>query len=653
MDREFLDLYNRELELLYEHAGEFAEEFPGIAGRLGGLLRDRTDPMVAGLLEGTAYLAARVQLKLKHEFPEFTNNLLEQLVPHYLSPTPSATLISIAPPYGDPGLREGRVIPRGSALDGVYVEHDRRVSCRFRTTAPVTLWPFDLTGAEYLSTASSVQASGVPGGRGIIAGMRISLTHRAAARPEDEPAAADAQKKPEVWFQGCRADELAFYLTGAEADADALCEQVLGHCLGVWFRYADQFGNYVIVAGPPDCIGPVGFEEEDALLPLDMRVFGGFDMLHEYFIFPRKFLGFRLSGLEAAMRRLPSKNVDIIFGFDEINARLAAAVQPGMFALYAAPAINLFEMTTDRIPVRSNQYEYHVVPDRSRYLEYEPHRILDVYAHFAGASDKVPVRPLYSASGSSRGINDLSYTIRRLPRRRTIEERKYGAASNYVGSDMFISIGEPAFMDDSASVAELSVRALCSNRHLTEHMPVGQGGSDFSLADDAALEVKCIAAPTPPREPVAAHLRSRTENAHTGVVVWRLINMLTLNHLGLVERGAGKNAEALREILSMFADLADSAVEKRIRGIKSVESRPAVRRVRQQGGIGPARGVEISVTIDDKAFEGSGTFLLGAILERFFSEYAAFNHFTQFVLRTVERGEIMRWPARAGARKPL
>ena len=653
MDREFLDLYNRELELLYEHAAEFADEYPGIAGRLGGILRDRTDPMVSGLLEGTAFLAARVQLKLKHEFPEFTNNLLEQLVPHYLAPTPAAMLVTIAPPYGDPALREGRTFPRGSALDAVYVEHDRRVSCRFRTTAPVTLWPFDLTSAEYFSTASAVQAAGVPGGRGIIAGMRLSLTHRTAARPEDEVSDQDALKRPDVWLNGCRASELPIYLTGSEAEADALCEQVLGHCRGVWFRYADQFGNSVVVQAPPDCIAPVGFEEEESLLPLDLRVFRGFDLLHEYFVFPRKFLGFLLRGLDTVLAKIPSKNVDIIFGFDEINARLSAAVEPAMFALYTSPAVNLFEMTTDRIPVKTNQYEYHVVPDRSRYLEFEPHRILDVYAHYAGAPDKVPVRPLYSPSGGGRGSNELCYTLRRLPRRRTIEERKYGASSNYVGTDMFISIGEPAYADDRSSVSELSVRALCSNRHLTEHMPVGEGGSDFRLADDVALEVRCVSGPTPPREPVTSQLRSRTENAHTGVVVWRLINMLTLNHLGLVEHGAGKNAEALREILSMFADLADGAVERRIRGIKSVEARPVVRRIRQQGGIGPARGVEISVTVDDKAFEGSGAFLLGAVLERFFCEYAAFNHFTQFALRTLERGEIMRWPARIGARKPL
>jgi type VI secretion system protein ImpG len=57
--------------------------------------------------------------------------------------------------------------------------------------------------------------------------------------------------------------------------------------------------------------------------------------------------------------------------------------------------------------------------------------------------------------------------------------------------------------------------------------------------------------------------------------------------------------------------------------------------------------------LDEKAFEGSGVFLLGAVLDRFFAEYAAMNHFTQTVIRTVERGEVMRWPPRAGSRRIL
>src|SRR3954449_9604682 len=126
MDREFLDLYNRELQLLHEQAREFADEYPGIAERLGGLIAERMDPMVAGLLEGAVFLAARVQLKIKHEFPEFTNNLLEQLVPHYLAPSPSAMLVKAEAPFAEPNLKDGLRIERGSYLEARYTERERR-----------------------------------------------------------------------------------------------------------------------------------------------------------------------------------------------------------------------------------------------------------------------------------------------------------------------------------------------------------------------------------------------------------------------------------------------------------------------------------------------------------------------------------------------
>ena len=59
------------------------------------------------------------------------------------------------------------------------------------------------------------------------------------------------------------------------------------------------------------------------------------------------------------------------------------------------------------------------------------------------------------------------------------------------------------------------------------------------------------------------------------------------------------------------------------------------------------------MAIDEKAFEGTGVFLLGAVLERYFAEYSGFNNFTQTVIRSVERGQIMRWPPRTGMRRPL
>src|SRR5262249_32923415 len=454
MHREFLDLYNRELQLLHEQARDFAAEYPGIAERLGGLVADRMDPMVAGLLEGAAFLAARVQLKLKHEFPEFTANLLEQLVPHYLAPTPSALLAHVSPLFADPGLREGRLLRRASYLAAPCRELGRQIACRFRLCRDITLWPFDVTAAEYYPAAGPLQALGLPVGSNVLSGLRLSLTHRMAARRDDEIADANALKNPAVWFAGCRVRGLPVYLLGSEPDAVALYEQLFAHRVAIYLRFLDEFGDPVVISAPQVQVVQIGFGDDEVLLGEDQRIFRGFDLLREYFMFPRKFLGFTLTGLETVMRKLTAKSVDIVLAFDEINHRLPAAVRLEMFSLYTAPAINLFEKTTDRVAVRANQHEYHIVPDRSRYLDFEPHRILDVFAHYPGGQEKVPVPPLYAAS-LDVAVSDpkLSYTVRRLPRRRTVEEKKYGKSSDYTGTDMFISLLEPAGVHDHPPVA--------------------------------------------------------------------------------------------------------------------------------------------------------------------------------------------------------
>jgi type VI secretion system protein ImpG len=632
MNREFLDLYNRELQLLNEQAREFAEEYPGIAERLGGILEDRVDPLVSGLLEGAAFLAARVQLKLKHEFPEFTGNLLEQLVPHYLAPTPSAMIVQVIPTFGDKSLHDGHAVPRGSYLDASFRERDRQIACRYRLSSDIVVWPFELAGAEYFASPAQLGALGLRVGTDILAGMRLTFTLRTTARPEDDASDSEALKKPEMLFASCRTANLPLYFIGSEADSIALYEQLFAHCKGIYFRYLDEFGDPVVCPAPSECLQQVGFEREDALFPNDTRIFEGFDLLREFFVFPRKFLGCALTGLDRILPQLKAKTVDILFALDEVNVRLASAVQPSMFAVYAAPAVNLFEKTADRIALKPNQHEY----------------------HYPGGRAKVPVRPLYSASlEGAQNSSGPYYTVRRQPRRRAVEEKREGVSSSYTGTDMFIALSDLGGTDDEAAIAELSVRAICSNRHLTEQLPVGIGGADFRLVDDVALDLRCAVGPTSPGEPIVSQLRSRSEMAHTGTVTWRLVNMLSTNHLGLVERGAGRNAQALRETLSMFGELSDSVTERRIRGVRSVDSRPIVRRVRQRSGIGAARGIEVTVTIDEKAFEGAGIFLLGAVLDRFFAEYSGFNHFTQTVIRSVERGEVMRWPPRMGTRKPL
>ena len=93
--------------------------------------------------------------------------------------------------------------------------------------------------------------------------------------------------------------------------------------------------------------------------------------------------------------------------------------------------------------------------------------------------------------------------------------------------------------------------------------------------------------------------------------------------------------------------------EQRLRGIEGITSRPIVRRLRQKNGFNAARGIEITVRLDDKAFEGIGIFLLGAVLDRFFAEYTSLNSFTETVIESKQRGVVKRWPPRTGTGQAL
>jgi type VI secretion system protein ImpG len=150
MDPRLLDYYNRELRFIREMGGEFAREFPKIAGRLGLESFECADPYVERLLEGFAFLTARVQLKLDAEFPRFTQHLTESVFPHFLAPTPSMAVVQFQPELSEGALAEGFSIPRGTILRSVLGKGERTV-CEYRTAHDATLWPLKLEDVRYLN----------------------------------------------------------------------------------------------------------------------------------------------------------------------------------------------------------------------------------------------------------------------------------------------------------------------------------------------------------------------------------------------------------------------------------------------------------------------------------------------------------------------
>jgi len=622
MDPRLLNYYNRELQYIRETGQEFAKEFPKVAGRLGIETLECTDPYVERLLESFAFLAARIQLKIDAEFPRFTQHLLQMVYPHYLSPTPSMTVVQMLPSLSEGSLAEGFRVPRGSSMKSV-IGRGEQTACEYRTSQDVTLWPIELSGAEYTSFL------------GDLGNLRIPSKAKAALRLRLQASAGLA-------FDQIALDELPLYLVGGDEMATRIYELLLAHTVALVIRPPGGNSWTELVLDNP--VRPKGFDDEEALLPYGPRSFQGYRLLQEYFAFPSRFLFANLTGLRPAMRRCTGSEIEIVIVLDAQDARLEKAVGPGQFSLFCTPAINLFPKRTDRIHLTEAEYEYHVVPDRTRPMDYEIFSVTEVLGYGTSADDKQEFFPFYALHDRGAAQEATTYyTVVREPRMLSTKQRSQGARSSYVGSEVFISLVDAAQAPIRPQLKQLAINSLCTNRDLTLHIPVGQRRSDFSLDIGAPIDaVRAIAGPTPPR-PSYAH----------GDPTWRLVSHLALNYLSITDDANGGGASALREMLSLYGDASDPILRKQIDGIRSVESQSVTRRLPIAGPAAFGRGLEVTLTFDETAFEGMGVFLLGSVLERFFAKYVSINSFSETVLKSIQRKEIVRWPARLGRRPTL
>jgi type VI secretion system protein ImpG len=635
----FRDAYNRELALLYERSAEFARDYPGIADRLGGLVKDNLDPAVAGLIEGTAFLAARVQLKMDEEFRTFSAELLNQVFPDALAPTPSAMVVKANVPFANKDLVKGLTFPAHAYMDARFVDADERVSCRFRLAEPLTIWPLAIKDAVYHPSPAPILALGerdvAPGTRG---GLVVTVM-----RPVDSTLQAGAGPLADVL-----ADDLTIHLIADTPDAVALYEQVLGDLKRLSLRWLDPRGDPVFARLDPRAIQQIGFDDDLPLFPRGRPEFAGFARLREYFAFPRRFLGFRLTGLRAALGQVRQPEAQLVFEFGTPHQGLAARLRPQHLALNAAAAVNLFEDTASQVRLDRRRTEYVVTPDSAPLTHYEVQQILSVQAHYAAVAARVPVYPLYALPPTGLKASEaLFYTTRRKPRRLTEKERRFGTSRRYRGTETYIAIHEPP--DEAQPAQRLQIRTLNSNRHLPEELPLSASQDDFFLCDDVTITLAPVAGPTRPRESLVDLDRSGPHRTTAGDNAWRLISYLSLSRLGLDTGGPEEVAASLREMLSLFIDPTDAVAEAQLRGIVAVATRPIVRSIRRGDGFHPARGIEVRLTMDEGAFEGAGVAVLGAVLDRFFAEHAAINSFTQTVLVSTDRGVVLTFPPRTGS----
>ena len=625
MDPRLLDYYRQELLHIREGAAEFAKEHPKIAARLAldvtTAQGECVDPYVERLLEGFAFLTARVQIRLDAEYPRFTQQLLEMVYPGFLAPTPSMLIVQMEPDLNDAGLAEGFTIPRGSALNA-RLQPGERTSCRFLTRHEVRLWPLRIAEARYQAHVTDLPSRALSAEGSSRACIRLRLKVTAALK-------ADQTKL----------DRLDLHLGGDEGVAHRVYEQLLADCTAVVVKSAAKRTDKFEVL-PASAIEAGGLAEDEGLLPASPRAFAGYQLIKEYAAFPERFLFVRVKGLQHCLQRLDTDEFELLFVLKRIDLTLEKTLDASAFALHCSPAINLFAKRADRIEVNRRDHELHVVADRARPMDYEVHSITAVTGYDNAGSDQVRVfRPLYAQFDTSDQASSGYYSQRRVPRLLSDSQRLRGPRAGYVGTELFLSLVDPNDAPFGEAVSQLSVETLCSNRDLPLMLSVGSK-DDFTFEMSAPVQsLRCIKGPT---RPIAPLLEGETP--------WRLLSHLSLNYLSLIDSNAREGAAALREMLSLYGIDPRSRLHKHIDGVVAVTSGHAIHRVPVRGPIAFGRGTEIVLTLDERAFEGSGVMVLATVLERFFARHASLNSFTQLALHSLTRGELKRWTPRIGLR---
>lgn len=631
MDARFVDHYNRELTLLREMGGEFAKQYPAVAGRLGLDEFQCQDPYVERLLEGFAFLAARVHRRLDAEFPEFTHGLLDTLYPHFTRPLPSASIFCLHPDQDEGSLAEGYQLPRGTQVVGPTSDQSP-TPCRFETTDELTLWPLAIENVALQSRDSSEgracpETFKAPNIRSF---LRVHLKTTAGLK-----------------LSALKLDQLKLHLRGSKI-AHHLYELLMARTVEVAVR--DENSKSWSSLGP-SAFSAEGLQNSQSLLPQEPRSFSGYRLLQEYLLLPEKFLFASIGGLKSVLPRLSGQKLELLIALSDFDSELASQVRSEHLALHCVPAINLFRKRTDRILVNDRRHEQLLVVDRSRPLDYEVWSVEEVRAHTAQSAEDYPVLPLYAPPGkremnsTAPTVQAMFYTAQRRERLLSTNQRQYGNRSSYYGSEVYLSLSDSTTQLPQQDVRQLSATVYCTNRDLALIAPVGGWRDAFRLTGPGPVNrVECITGPTRPRDSLTA---SR-EHA-----CWKLIRHLTPNLLTFgaasQEPSLGNHSAAmLREMWAIYCTPDQPAQQRSVEAIRDLRQTLCTKQLPLGGPIVHGRGVELELHLDENSLEGSSAFLMATVLEQVFARFVSLNSFVQLTLCTNERGKIFSWPIRMG-----
>lgn len=583
-------LFRDELEFLRLQGKEFAKNNPSLSHLLS---EEASDPDVERLLEGFAFLSARLRLKIEDDFPELTHSILNLLWPDYLRPFPSATIMQFTPVVKS--ITKKQVLEQGMLMRSKPVDG---TDCQFTTVHDVVVYPLEISSVE---ASHSKQKS--------VIGMNLKTMGGLPLNTID-------------------CDHLPIHLSGSDFNASTLylwMTHYLDYILVTIDGHTRQISSQHIQAS--------GFKPEEALLPHHKNTFDGYRILQEFLIFPRRFYFFDLVNLLSVWPQSAADQATLEFHFTRPMPD-SMHIYEEDFALHCVPAINLFNHDADPIMLNGKLTDYPLRPSGNHLGHYEVFSIDKV----SGWSDV--------KNGESNLVREYSpfesfqHEIESASNRKALYYRcRIKPSISRIGTEQrisFIRSDESAFIPESSREA-ISIQLTCTNRNLPQALSVG----DICVPTEftpSFVQFSNITKPSDSLYPVL-----------DGGLHWQLISNLSLNYLSLLD------VDSLRTIINAYDFKAHTDVQSerssksRAMAIKSIDTKPIDVLL---DGL-PVRGLQSSMQMDQEKFLSEGTlYLFGTALSHFFALYSSINSFHLLEVVNTTNNETYTWKLQNG-RQPV
>ncbi len=607
---DLLPYYERELAFLRRSGGEFAAAFPKVAGRLQMSGEACEDPHIERLIESFALLTARISKKLDDDYPQLTESLLEVLYPHYLRPFPACSVAQFVTDNLAGKLNQAVVVPAGTELATRPI---KGMPCRFRSVYDVTLAPISILSAEYSPV--------------VTAPLNVQLPAKATGCISIHVGLQNDQLR----LATLGMDKVRVFMDGDPSFSSALRDTLFGNVLYAYVQGADR--RWQKLATSP--VLPVGFDDAERLIDFPAHAHPAYRLLTEYFAFPEKFCFFDidLSGI----RVLPDMGSGFVLHLvladlrgDSNQARVLSNLSAERLRLGCTPVVNLFKQRAEPIRIQYTSHRYPVIADARRAHAFEIYSIdrVSLVRQSATGESVIEFRPFYSLRHGEDPQQKGYYWL--LHRDEALMQRSPGYETE-------IAIVDTGLDPEALQTDTLSLSVTCTNRDIPASIAYGMAGGDlFIEGGSVARAITLLRKPTP-----------SYRFAQSGSARWRLVSHLALNNLSLSQTGATH----LKEMLSLY-DLPRSPISGRlIDGIVELSSRETTAWLPGKPFASFVRGSEITITVDEASFVGSGLNLFACVIEQFFSLYVHVNSFVQIVIRSSQsQAELLRRaPANGGA----